>query len=135
MRADQKIKARRGEGGFTLIEVIIAIAILSIGLLGVASMQTASIRGNHLGYRYTEGTTLAQDRLEWLFTRPYTDASLSAGTNKADPVGGAPANYTITYDVADVGGINAKLITVRVNLQEKGASRATTLQCLRPQII
>ena len=117
MRADQRIKAGKGEGGFTLIEVIIAIAILTIGLLGVASMQTASIRGNHLGYRYTEGTTLAQDRLEWLFTRPYTDASLNAGANKADPVGGAQANYTITYDVADVGGINAKLITVRVNLQ------------------
>ena len=35
-----------GQFGYTLLEVVVAMTILTIGLLAVASMQTTSIRGN-----------------------------------------------------------------------------------------
>jgi len=125
-----------GEGGFTLVELILAISILCVGLLAVGTMQNSAIRGNYLGYSVTESTTLAQDRLEWLMMQSYTDAALDAGTGKADPVGGAPTGYQITYDVAPLGGgITAKVITVRVTKQEGLTSRVTQLRSVRPALL
>jgi prepilin-type N-terminal cleavage/methylation domain-containing protein len=138
MQRNQNSKPKAREAGFTLIEIIVAISILTFGLLAVASMQSAAIRGNQLGYRLTEGSTLAQDRLEFLISKPYNDPLLDIGNNKADPDPGGtglPNGYTLNYDVADVGGINAKLITVRVSLQERGLTRTTQLKCIRPQLL
>jgi type IV pilus assembly protein PilV len=138
MKRDRHNRSGVREAGFTLLEIIVAISILTFGILAVASMQTAAIRGNQLGYRLTEGSTLAQDRLEFLLTKPYNDPLLNIGTDKADPDPGGtglPTGYQLTYDVADVAGINAKLITVRVSLQERGAMRTTQLRCVRPQLL
>ena len=138
MQRDQQTRRKGREAGFTLLEVIVAISILTFGILAVASMQSAAIRGNQLGYRLTEGSTLAQDRLEFLLSKSYNDPLLNTGNNKADPDPGGtglPTGYTLTYDVADVAGISAKLITVRVSLQERGISRTTELRCVRPQLL
>ena len=117
MGKDQNKRKRRREEGFTLVEIMAAIAILSFGILAVASMQTNAIRSNYRGYLLTEATTLAQDRLEYLRTQPYVD--LVEGDDQADP---DPANPRpeITYDVEPVpggSGITGWLITVRVQLQ------------------
>ncbi len=40
------MKNNNNQDGFTLIEVMIAIFILTIGILGAAAMQVASIDGN-----------------------------------------------------------------------------------------
>lgn len=47
--------------GFTLIEVLIAILVLSIGLLGLAGLQATSLRNNHDAYLTTQATYLAND--------------------------------------------------------------------------
>jgi type IV pilus assembly protein PilV len=47
--------------GFSLIEVLIALAVLSIGLLGLAALQTASLRVGHDSYQRTQATLLAYD--------------------------------------------------------------------------
>ena len=52
--------------GFTLLEVIVGISILTVGLLAVASMQASSIRGNSFAGGVTEGATWAADRMEKL---------------------------------------------------------------------
>lgn len=54
----------RGPGraaGFTLIEALIALLVLSIGLLGVAAMQLTSLRANNGAFQRTQATFLAQD--------------------------------------------------------------------------
>jgi type IV pilus modification protein PilV len=135
MERERHRRSLRGEEGFTLIEVIVAISILTIGLLAVAAMQSSAIRGNNTGYLVTESTTLAQDRLEWLLMQDYADAALDAGTDKADPIGGAPSNYQIQYDVTDLGAFNAKLIKVTVRLRDGLVTRVTELQCVRPALL
>lgn len=50
--------------GFSLIEVMVAIALLALGLLAVGSLQLASQRSNQLSAHASAATTLARDFLE-----------------------------------------------------------------------
>lgn len=50
--------------GFTLIEVLVAVLVLSIGLLGLAGLQAASLRQNHSAYLRSQASLLAYDMLE-----------------------------------------------------------------------
>lgn len=56
-----KLKKTRG---FTLIEVLIAVLILSIGLLSLALTQVNSMRNTHSSYLRTQATFLADDILD-----------------------------------------------------------------------
>ncbi len=70
------IKKGHNEKGFTLLEVIVAISILTIGLLAVASMQVSAIKGNTLAFGITEATSWASDQTEKLTVLPYDHADL-----------------------------------------------------------
>lgn len=50
--------------GFSLLEVLIALAVLSIGLLGLAALQTVGLRINHDSYQRTQATILAYDIID-----------------------------------------------------------------------
>ena len=55
----------RGQAaGFTLIEVLVALVVLSIGLLGLAALQTAGLKYDHSAYQYSQATQLAYDILD-----------------------------------------------------------------------
>lgn len=47
------------QSGFTMIEVLIAVLVLSIGLLGLAGLQAASLHNNHSAYLRSQATLLA----------------------------------------------------------------------------
>jgi type IV pilus assembly protein PilV len=50
--------------GFTLLEVLVALVVLSIGLLGLSGLQTTGLRGNHSALMRSEATILASDILD-----------------------------------------------------------------------
>jgi prepilin-type N-terminal cleavage/methylation domain-containing protein len=66
--------------GFTLIEVLIAMALLSFGLLSIAGMQLAAIRVNTFSNQLGRGTALVQDQVEQLMALPFNDANLADAT-------------------------------------------------------
>jgi type IV pilus assembly protein PilV len=66
--------------GFTLLEVLIALLILSIGLLGLAALQTTGLRSNQMANMRTLATEAAYD---------ITDRM------RANPVGVAAGDYVI----------------------------------------
>jgi type IV pilus assembly protein PilV len=50
--------------GFTIIEVLLAMGVMSIGLLAVAAMQISAVRNNKTGNTYTQAAALARTQME-----------------------------------------------------------------------
>lgn len=48
-------------GGYSLIEVLVALVVLSVGLLGLAALQQNAVRFNHDAYLRSQATVLAYD--------------------------------------------------------------------------
>lgn len=51
----------RHQSGITLIEILVALLVLSIGLLGLANLQAVGLRANHNAYLRSQATILAYD--------------------------------------------------------------------------
>lgn len=125
------IKKLRNDEGYTLIELLIAISILSVGLLAVATMQISSIRVNDTARKMTRRATMAQDRLEYLMSLGYTHAVLTtAGSPHSDP--SAPSGYTISWDVETGGTLPPLTKLIRVNVTERG--KTTTMANIKPRL-
>ncbi|HEY9098823.1 MAG TPA: type IV pilus modification protein PilV [Thiobacillus sp.] len=52
------------QSGFTLLEVLVAILVLSIGLLGLAGLMASNIRSTHGAYQRTQAVWLAYDMID-----------------------------------------------------------------------
>ncbi len=50
--------------GFSLVEVLISVVVLSIGLLGAAQLTLVLINSNEHGKNQTQAMTLVHDRIE-----------------------------------------------------------------------
>ncbi len=126
-----------GQKGFTLLEVIVAISILTVGLLAVASMQGSAIIANATATNITDATTFASDRLEKLASLGYNDTDLedtdgdgAAGLGDrgfdGDPLTGTDADHGITRQNA-----RGKTYSVYWNVAENDAREGTkTIQVI-----
>jgi len=73
--------------GFSLIEVLVAVAILGFIALGIAGLFSQSVLTNASGYDYAQLASEGRRALETLKSLPYNDAAL-------DPTGGTPVDLT-----------------------------------------
>lgn len=64
------------EWGFTLMEIMVSLVILSVGLFGLASQTVSVIKANSLSDKITQATVLAEDKLEELKRLGYTHTQL-----------------------------------------------------------
>jgi len=121
--------------GFTLIEVLIVIAIFSIGILAVATMQMTSTKGNASARRITEATALAENQIEYLMQLPYGDDELKPETNPHPGPQDPP--YTVNWNVNEVdldadGTNDSKTIAVTVSWSY-GGDRNISIQYIKPE--
>ncbi len=72
-------KNSRYSKGFSLLEVLIAVVILSVGLLALASLQTRGLASGHNAYLRSQAVLLAQDLAERI--RANSDYAIQAGNN------------------------------------------------------
>jgi len=82
--------------GYTLVEVLIAMAIFALGFLSLATIQIKSIRQNASAQMYTEATTMAAESLERLISLPYDHSDLDQNAN---PHSMTTGGYTIRWNV------------------------------------
>nr|WP_288256245.1 type IV pilus modification protein PilV [uncultured Pseudomonas sp.] len=80
--------------GATLIEVLIAVVVLSIGLLGLAGLQVTSVQSNHSAYQRSQATLLAYDLADRMranrteaLTNAYVINFTTSSCNAANPTG------------------------------------------------
>jgi type IV pilus assembly protein PilV len=59
--------------GFTLIEIMIALVVMSIGLTALAAVQISSIRGNAFSKRMTTAVSIADAKMEQIKSSSYTN--------------------------------------------------------------
>ena len=97
--------------GFTLVEVLIAIVVLSVALLALAGLQIISIRGNSFGNHMTEAITLAKDLMEEMKNTEWDD--IEDRIDDPDPVGASGITYHRVCSVTESDRI--KTVTVRVS--------------------
>jgi prepilin-type N-terminal cleavage/methylation domain-containing protein len=104
---------RKGDEGFTLVEVMIGMAIFFIGFLAVGTMQLSAVKGNTTAREATEAATRATSRLETLIALPYD--SIEGPDSVTD---GA---YKVSWNVAEEYPLpNTKTITVTVDWHDRG---------------
>ena len=98
--ADIETTPAKNSGGFTLVEILVALVILSFVALGIAGLFTHSIRTNASGHDYALLATEARFALETLQALPFDHADLTAA---GSPHTMAPINpdFTITYTIDD----------------------------------
>jgi type IV pilus assembly protein PilV len=72
--------------GITLLEVLVALVVLSIGLIGLAGLQSTSLRMNNSAYMRSQATALAYDMADRV------RANIDAGAAYDDPTAAATAN-------------------------------------------
>ncbi len=110
------------EKGFTLLEVLIAISIFSIGILGIASMQITAINGNASARMRTEAATWAADRAERLMALPYNHTDLDQANNPHSATEGEGV-YNIVWNIRDDAN-NFKDISITVTWAGRGGQQS-----------
>jgi len=68
------------DNGFTIIEVLIAMAIFAIGILGIASLQISSINSNAKVQKFSEASAVAQNKIELLLSNSFDSIPASPAT-------------------------------------------------------
>ena len=121
---------RSGDRGFTLIETTIAMVILMVTGLGLASLFTYSINYNSGGNDRATAISIAQQQMEQLRAVSFTDASLNTTATSGTALPNVISNgrsYAVTRTVIgsnnNASG-NPTLKTITISVRPLGAGWA-----------
>lgn len=94
----------RAEGGFTLIEALIATALLGFSLIVMFGFHTQALRSNMHARKLTDCTYLAQTYMERMLAAPWQEGSMPAALvdGGSDPTAAAD-NSTLWADLEQPG--------------------------------
>jgi prepilin-type N-terminal cleavage/methylation domain-containing protein len=156
----EEMKTYKSEQGFTLVEILIAIAILAFGLLAVATMQVRAIKTNAIASGISQGLTLGQAKVEELMNLSYGHSDLldtdgdgtgqdidedgfddDGGNFGLDDTTGADGSednggrYKLYWNVAiDEPSTSSKTIRVIVTWTEKGRNKNIKLDFVKTDL-
>ena len=127
---DFQMKRLSNQKGFTLLELLIALTILAIGLLGLAGLHIAAIQGNVSGFKISTATAVSQERIEELKAIDTSSASLSAGDHADGNVVIQGITYNRSYTIQDntpIQDTSTLILTVSWVEPATGVGRSTRI--------
>ncbi len=136
-----QLRRRRRDGGISMVEVMMALAILAGGLLVMLTMQIQAMKGGRHSRNATEAARIAQNQMEILnhqsfativatpgFTAPtVVNGSMTAGAT----VAAVPQTYNLSWAITANVDPNPQIVAdtfmfdVRVNWVDPNASPNT----------
>ena len=123
------------QAGFTLLEIVISIFILAIGLLGLAALQTTSLKNNHSAQYRTTATVSAYDIIDRMRLNPnadYTIALLAPGsgsTLKDTDIIAWKTNLASELPLGDGSiSLNGDIVTITVQWDDSRGTQGNNAQ-------
>jgi type II secretory pathway pseudopilin PulG len=130
-----RIHTRRAERGITLIEVMIAILVMTTGILAIGRLIPSALRGSQSDRMLTQANAYAQEKIEDLQTLVWSDPLIADGRHPAasnEPVG-SNGQWHRHYDVLSMAAPldNLRRITVTVEWNYQGPHSVTAITYMR----
>ena len=118
------------KNGFTILELLIALSIFAIGILGVARMQLQSTTGNTSARKVSEASEFGQEQVELTMAIPYSN--LNIGTTQT-----VSNNYTVTRVISNAkdsdGNDIAGIFEIEVTVTDPSGVERTSYRFTKPQ--
>ena len=112
--------------GFTLVESMLTLAIMSMGLLALAGLQITALRGNALARKMTTAVSIAEQRIEQLKNTSYTNIQAEAATQ----VTASNLHFTRQVTVTNGPLPNTKSVSVLVSWQDQSKTHTLPIATL-----
>ena len=126
------------DAGFTLIEVLIAFAILATGILTMAAVQVEGMKGGQKGRHLARATIVAESQMEQLQGSTWPSipptgwtAPLAIETQVQSTMLQTEQLYWLTWRITDVAVGSTRALDVQVNWTEDNQARRVTLSSVR----
>ncbi|CAG1065258.1 hypothetical protein BAC1_00837 [uncultured bacterium] len=130
-----------GQKGFTLLELLVAMSILTVGLLGLATMMSSGIGSDRFAHVIAVEGSVGSLVMEEITSRdgddPIFDSTVAGVTYDLDPASAATTRvvnnrtYTATYSVTPNNPVTG-VATVSVSITSGG--RTITLNAFKSTI-
>ncbi len=129
--------------GFTILEVMIVIGILSFGLLSLSAMQIHAMKGGNQGRHATRAAALAESEMEFLQYASWTSGAIDPTTGWTTPTtqntdvqvdggSGSEQVYSVSHRITDLEPTFTRAIDIEVFWTEPGGKvRSIILSSIR----
>jgi type IV pilus assembly protein PilV len=112
---------KKSQAGFSMVEMLIAVVILAIGLLGLAELQVTAIKANSHSEVIVAAGAIAQREIEKIVAMSESDPFFTADSVFTE-IAGSPVNVSgagdfrvyRSVDANHLGVPNISMVTVRV---------------------
>lgn len=107
----RSVMLARDKRGFSLVEILVALVIISFVVLGFTAATITVIQSNEISQNYTVATTLAQDIVETLKSGTL---ALADGSGCNLPTTGFTCSWTVTAN-SPLAGVTEVAVTISWN--------------------
>lgn len=123
-------RRKRGQHGFTLIEVMMAILLTAIAVIGIVGLYRVQTRSSSFSRRTTEASVLAADKMEALRTTNLPISGTETALLDARGIAGGPgAIFDRSWTVVSNGVVHE--LSVIVAWDDDGTDQKVTLRSVR----
>jgi Tfp pilus assembly protein PilV len=126
--ATHRVNSRRQQAGFTMIEVMVAVLLTALTVIGVLGLYRIESRAASFSRRETEAAVLAQDKLEELRTQL---APAAGSDTPPDQFSATNTPFFAREWTVDASNPAVYVIVVTVTWDEDGYQRTVTVQAQR----